>query len=371
MLTTKTKAPTAVTAGLELCLDLWDEGLSSVLAGPRGEGADRGERGGDGNLPAACEMASMRGHEVLLRLALLADFYRYQAEDLLLDEVRSARKLFAIRREAFRLLCSCALIQQGQGVRPRRAASDPSTTPPRTDDAVEPGAGDLRERARPRSPEPPAAREDSVKWSRFCFATRNKSYYAKLVRAFQTVKAVGHTMLTLNSEWALGCYYRLAAAYTCERPLEMAAACLPQLREAAAIVSLEQFHKLGSLMFRSVRALSSDVFEDIMRRHYGSDAIPKETPRTRLTEGYKILSAYLRITHRLGKREEAVTEIREAHREMMRRGKTGFDEIEGEAESRDSSQADNAEIEAAEALMELGCAGRYVDTVECNTTRSC
>ncbi|KAK2825789.1 hypothetical protein Q5P01_020003 [Channa striata] len=42
-------------------------------------------------------------------------------------------------------------------------------------------------------------------------------------------------MLTLNSEWALGCYYRLASAYTCERPLEM------------AIVSLEQFHKLGSL----------------------------------------------------------------------------------------------------------------------------
>ncbi|KAK2811913.1 hypothetical protein Q5P01_000135 [Channa striata] len=128
---------------------------------------------------------------------------------------------------------------------------------------------------------------------------------------------------------------------------------------------------LALSVFRSVRALSSDVFEDIMRRHYGSDAIPKETPRTTLTEGYKNLSAYLRITHRLGKREEAVTEIREAHREMMCRGKTGFDEIEGEAESRDSSQADNAEIEAAKALMELGCAGRYVDTVECNTTRSC
>ncbi|KAK2811416.1 hypothetical protein Q5P01_000211 [Channa striata] len=220
MLTTKTKASTAgYREAYELCLDLWDEGLSSVLAGPRGEGADRGERGGDGDLPAACEMASMRGHEVLLRLALLADFYRYQAEDLLLDEVRSARKLVAIRREAFRLLCSCALIQRGQGVRPRRAASDPSATPPRTEDAVEPGAGDLRERARPRSPEPPAAREDSVKWSRFCFATRNKSYYAKLTRS----------------------------ARTSRRPLEMAAACLPQLREAAAIVSLEQFHKLGSL----------------------------------------------------------------------------------------------------------------------------
>ncbi|KAK2825790.1 hypothetical protein Q5P01_020004 [Channa striata] len=128
---------------------------------------------------------------------------------------------------------------------------------------------------------------------------------------------------------------------------------------------------LALSVFQSVRALSSDAFEDIMHRHYGSDAIPKETPRTTLTEGCKNLSAYLRVTHQLGKREEAVTEIREAHREMMRRGKTGLDEIEGEAEPRDSSQADNAEIEAAEALMELECAGRYVDALECNTTRSC
>ncbi|KAK2809017.1 hypothetical protein Q5P01_000596 [Channa striata] len=181
MLTTKTKASTAgYREAYELCLDLWDEGLSSVLAGPRGEGADRGERGGDGDLPAACEMALMRGHEVLLRLALLADFY---SED---------------------------------------RASDPSATPPRTEDSVEPGAGDGRKRGspaarpRPHSPEPPGAR-GLVKWSAFLFRDANKSYYAKLVRAFQTVKAVGHTRLTLNSEWALGCYYRLAAAYTCER----------------------------------------------------------------------------------------------------------------------------------------------------------
>lgn len=86
-----------------------------------------------------------------------------------------------------------------------------------------------------------------MKWSRFCFAPMKRSYYANLVKAFQRVKTVGHSMLTQNSEWALSCYYRLAAAYTTERPLEMAAACLPQLKEAALIVHEEQFHKLGSL----------------------------------------------------------------------------------------------------------------------------
>ncbi|KAK2811912.1 hypothetical protein Q5P01_000134 [Channa striata] len=71
------------------------------------------------------------------------------------------------------------------------------------------------------------------------------------------------------------------------------------------------------------------------------------------------------------KREHALVEERDATSHRVVQLQPAKTEIEGEAESRDSSQADNAEIEAAKALMELGCAGRYVDTVECNTTRSC
>ncbi|AWO98430.1 Hypothetical protein SMAX5B_007040 [Scophthalmus maximus] len=86
MLTAKTKAlAVEYREAYGFCLDLWDDdGLSSaLLVGSSGE-EDRGdckERCGDGSLrlPVAPEMAAMKGHEVVLRLALLADFYRYLA----------------------------------------------------------------------------------------------------------------------------------------------------------------------------------------------------------------------------------------------------------------------------------------------------
>ncbi|KAJ7984117.1 hypothetical protein DPEC_G00364010 [Dallia pectoralis] len=74
-----------------------------------------------------------------------------------------------------------------------------------------------------------------------------RSYYAKLVRAFQVVKTCGHPMLTLNFEWGLSCYYKLAVAYTTDRPLEMAAACLPELRQAVDLIHSERFQKLSEL----------------------------------------------------------------------------------------------------------------------------
>ena len=89
--------------------------------------------------------------------------------------------------------------------------------------------------------------KDSIRWSRFSFTTRKKSYYAKLIRAFQVVKTVGYPMLTLNSEWGLSCYYKLALAYTTDQPLEMAAACLPELREAVDIIHSEHYQKLSKL----------------------------------------------------------------------------------------------------------------------------
>lgn len=54
------------------------------------------------------------------------------------------------------------------------------------------------------------------------------------------VKTVGYPMITLNSEWGLSCYYKLAVAYTTDRPLEMAAVCLPELRPAVDIVHSEK-----------------------------------------------------------------------------------------------------------------------------------
>ncbi|KAK2847542.1 hypothetical protein Q5P01_010541 [Channa striata] len=187
--------------------------------------------------------------------------------------------------------------------------------PPRTEDTVEPRAGDGRERGSPApmmarlrspSPEPSSAREISVKWSRFCFATRNKSYYAKLVRAFQTFKAVGHTMFTLNSEWAVGCYYRLATA--------------------CHINWVDYNHKQILLQPERPGPLAPNLGGDL--RHLWC----------------------------LKNKTFCSSEGR-------------FDEID--TELRDSSRADNAEIEAAEALIELKCASLYMDAVECNTPRSC
>ncbi|KAE8287297.1 hypothetical protein D5F01_LYC13335 [Larimichthys crocea] len=54
-------------------------------------------------------------------------------------------------------------------------------------------------------------------------------------------------MLTLNSEWVLSCYYKLAVTYTTDQPLEMAAACLPELRQAVDIIHGEHFQKLREL----------------------------------------------------------------------------------------------------------------------------
>lgn len=108
---------------------------------------------------------------------------------------------------------------------------------------------DSRERKRPypQSGERPRDGEASIKWTKLSFSVKRKSYQAKLIRAFQVVKSVGHPMLTLNSEWGLSCYYKLAVSYTTDQPLEMAAACLPELRQAVDIIHSEHFQKLREL----------------------------------------------------------------------------------------------------------------------------
>lgn len=91
------------------------------------------------------------------------------------------------------------------------------------------------------------AKVDSIKWSQFCYTGSNKLYYIKMLKAFQIVKKVGFKMLTLNSEWSLSSYYKLATAYTTNHPLELAAACLPDLSEAVKLIHAEKFHKLSGL----------------------------------------------------------------------------------------------------------------------------
>ncbi|KAK2812692.1 hypothetical protein Q5P01_000993 [Channa striata] len=149
MLTTKTKAPRPVTAGLRVMPDLWDEGLSSVLAGPRGEGATAGTRG-DGRSARGVRNGLDEGTRGSTQTGSVGGFLQVPSGGLALDEVRSARKLVAIRREAFRLLCSCALIQRGQGVRP------PSRLRPARDARTEDASSPERETSAsgpPRSPE--------------------------------------------------------------------------------------------------------------------------------------------------------------------------------------------------------------------------
>lgn len=92
--------------------------------------------------------------------------------------------------------------------------------------------------------------EDSIRWSKFSFSAQRKSYHAKLIRAFQVVKTVSHPMLTLISKWGLNCYYKLAVACTMDQPLEMAAACLPELRKAVYIIHSVHFQKLSELKLK-------------------------------------------------------------------------------------------------------------------------
>lgn len=348
MLTSKTKI-TDCSDAYKFCLELWDD-LSLALI----ESQDSSVV-----LPSKDQLARLQGHEVMVRLALLADFYRYQRDDLALNKEESTDKLCVIRSQAFRFLTkekgvhpelgyptvslisdqntflqpllnhqttvespdhSCCIHQPldhptvflssnqcsfgrqrdlvAGGCSPRTVEHDHVTFPGLHDSASpittqscvtcakapkqlntqavckrhKPtpghcgystckrkhnkwGVKNKKKRDMTRGKGKPCSRsfrgaqnwEDSIKWSKFSFAVWRKPYYTKMIRAFQVVKNVGHPTLTLNSEWGLSCYYRLAVAYTTDKPLEMAAACLPDLREAVNIIHSEQFQKLSEL----------------------------------------------------------------------------------------------------------------------------
>lgn len=309
MLTSKTKLPDYADA-YKFCSALWDE-LSLALIESQGSSVA---------LPKKEELSLMQGHEVILRLALLADFYRYQKEDLALNREESTARLCAIRANVFKFLTGVWDVQPDQesptithssnqghvaglqrdhpytdepsdrsystsgGVQyptPPTPETDrtlsvilhESTTPITTQSDVKVSTtprqlstkGYSRKRKhgslvcdkvgvdKPKGTSCLQATgrssygEDSVSWAKYSFSTRRKSYYAKLVRAFQVGKTVGHPMLTLHSEWGLSCYYNLAVSYTTDQQLEMAAACLPELRQAVDIIHRVHFHKLSEL----------------------------------------------------------------------------------------------------------------------------
>lgn len=93
MLTSKTKITDCGDA-YKFCLELWDD-LSLALI----ESQDCSVV-----LPSKDQLARLQGHEVMVRLALLADFYRYQRDDLALNKEESTDKLCVIRSQAFRFL---------------------------------------------------------------------------------------------------------------------------------------------------------------------------------------------------------------------------------------------------------------------------
>ena len=317
MLTSKTKTFPECGEAYILCFRLWEELCLALL--------DSNVEGTRVALPSKHELATMQGCEVMLRLALMADFYRYLTEDLFFDKENPAEKLSTVRAEAFRFLTHVRNVQPeilGElnhppidttsnlhlltRVRDSELGIINAPPPPKSqaDSCLT-----LYERALPKTfqnggPVAQAPRksnskgllrkrrlkpscsveskskhlewwepklrnrkasarhtkvhhtqaalctgEDSVRWSGMVFSVKRKSYYSKLIRAFQVVKNVGHPTLTLNSEWGLSWYYNLASAYTTNQPLEMAAACLPQLRKVVNMIHSEHFEKLGELKF--------------------------------------------------------------------------------------------------------------------------
>ncbi|KAK7878283.1 hypothetical protein WMY93_031102 [Mugilogobius chulae] len=230
MLTSKTNSIFDASKAHAVCLKVWDE-LASSLLWP-------GEP--DSVLPATERVSLMHCRDTLIRLALLGHFYRFQAESLLLNINYCQAQLESIRVEAHRFFCA----QTESEAREKNH-----------------GVGSERENAPSSRYEAESARPVAVRQARVRGRTSGKtvpwttlrvrktklSYKAKLTRAFRVVKEEGHRALTRNSEWSVSCYYKLALAYTADRPLETAAACLPSLARCVDLVHGERFGDLKKL----------------------------------------------------------------------------------------------------------------------------
>lgn len=164
-------------------------------------------------LPSTEELTRFSDGKTILRLALLADLYRYLTEDLMMNKEESEKKLSSVQNEFF------------EQVNKQRRLLNKNVS-----------KGDHK--------------ENKVKWSRFSFSVKDKTYQTKMVKAFHLSKKAGYPMAMLESEWELVYYYKLATAYSTDCPLELAAACMPTLKAALDLIHRDRFAKLTRLSRR-------------------------------------------------------------------------------------------------------------------------
>lgn len=261
---------------IAFCLQLWDVLSQNLLEpGPLHLTAEP--------TPLKKEqLVQLEGYAAILRLSILADFYRFQAEDLIMNVDECRKKLQMVRAEARRYLMEHRGLQQSTLSKSRaesHAYIQGGTKRPShlKDYGESPNFQALFASNRENSACSPTGThkssksvtllctvtkkfkesganavsahnwEDEIRWSRLTFSAQRRSYSAKMIKAFQVVKAVGQPMLLIESEWGLSCYYKLASAYSTSHPLELSAACIPQLREAVEIIHQELFYKLAQL----------------------------------------------------------------------------------------------------------------------------
>ena len=202
----KTNA-TGCGSAYEVCLAFWNnlaEALSPEESGCRPNWT-----------PSVEALSESEVKAPLLRLGLMAHFYRYLCRNLGLNTAHHMIQLNKVRGQA-QLLCT--------GPAP---------------------AGQSRSNAGG-SGKAVASKPLRIKWHALSFAKCKQSYHNRLITAFHTVKRVGYMgMAKSDTDLKLGCYFRLAMAYTTDSPLELAAACMPWLKTAVQLINRENFTELS------------------------------------------------------------------------------------------------------------------------------
>lgn len=214
--------------GYRLCLDLW----SDVLTVPFSE---VGYAIPD---PSSLEWSyKTTDREALLRLALLADFYKYQRDVLCFNREHATNKLKRLRLEFLSITARVDPTLQ----------TDPAGGVEALPTDERPAAGDAITLPKSCKRGSHLNAERDLKWSQLSATLPRRSYHTKMIRTFQQVKSAGHPLLTINSSWDLSAYFSLATAYTTDSPLELAAACFPELRQTLLFIHAEQYNRLRTL----------------------------------------------------------------------------------------------------------------------------
>lgn len=206
LLMCKTNAPGCENA-YKLCLSLWDT-LSAALTSE--------EEGCCVNwMPSREAVSEREDKKPLLRLGLMAHFYRYLSRNLGFNTPQHVTQLRRVR-EVGRLLCL-------------------GSAPPSQSSSK-----------RGMSSKSRASKHWGIKWHALSFVKRKLSYHNRLMKAFQTVKQVGYVGLAKSDlESKLSCYFRLVMTYTTDSPLELAGAYMPWLKPAVELINREDFAELS------------------------------------------------------------------------------------------------------------------------------